>query len=155
MRVLIAIHHRVQAWTIDDAHVEELRRRFPHVTFMHSTARDTDIDLAETVDAAFALGLPTEAIARATRLQWLHCSGHAVGHFPLADLAARSILVTNSRGVQAIPIAEHVMACILALARRLPQTMRDQQESLWRPNELLGDSSPWLLSGRTLAIIGA
>jgi phosphoglycerate dehydrogenase-like enzyme len=84
----------------------------------------------------------------------VHCSGHAIGHFPLADFGARGIVVTNSRGVQAIPIAEHVMACLLALARRLPQTMRDQQERLWRPNELIGDASPWLLSGRTIGIIG-
>ena len=154
MHVLIAIHHRVQAWTIQPAHVAELRRRFPHITFTHSTTRETDIELAETADIAFALSLPKEAVARAAGLKWVHCSGHAVGHFPLADLAARRITVTNSRGVQAIPIAEHVIACLLALARRLPQTMRDQQERLWRPNELIGDASPWVLSGRTLGIIG-
>jgi phosphoglycerate dehydrogenase-like enzyme len=155
MHVLVAIHHRVQAWTIPPDHVEALRRRFPATTFLHSTTRDTDIDLAENADVAFALTLSKEAVARAARLKWVHCSGHAVGHFPLAELAARAITVTNSRGVQAIPIAEHVMACILALARRLPQTMRDQQQRLWRPNELIGDVSPWVLSGRTLAVIGA
>lgn len=154
MQVLIAIHHRVQAWTIDEVHVEELRRRFPHIFFQHSTTREADIELAESAEVAFALALPKEAIARAARLKWVHCSGHAVGHFPLADLAARGIVVTNSRGVQAIPIAEHVMACVLALARRLPDTMRDQQQAVWRPNELIGHASPWLLSGRTLAVIG-
>lgn len=154
MHVLIAIHHRVQAWTIQPAHVDELRRRFPHITFLHSTTRETDIELAETADVAFALGLPKEAVARAPRLTWVHCSGHAVGHFPLADFGARGVIVTNSRGVQAIPIAEHVMACLLALARRLPETMRDQQERWWRPNELIGDASPWVLSGRTLGIVG-
>jgi len=154
MHVLIAIHHRVQAWTIQPAHVDELRRRFPHVTFLHATTRDTDIELAETADIAFALGLPKEGVARAARLKWVHCSGHAVGHFPLAELGARGIIVTNSRGVQAIPIAEHVMAGVLALARRLPHTMRDQQQRVWRPNELVGDASPWVLYGRTLGVIG-
>jgi len=154
MHVLIAIHHRVQAWTIQPAHVDALRRRFRHITFLHSTTRETDTDLAQTADVAFALALSKEAVARAARLKWVHCSGHAVGHFPLAELAARAITVTNSRGVQAIPIAEHVLACILALARRLPQSMRDQQERLWRPNELVGDVSPWVLSGRTIAVIG-
>ena len=154
MHVLIAIHHRVQAWTIQPAHVDELRRRFPEATFLYSTTRESDVELAETADIAFALGLPKEAVARAARLKWVHCSGHAVGHFPLADLGARGITVTNSRGIQAVPIAEHVMAGLLALARRLPQTMRDQQERLWRPNDLIGDASPWVLSGRTLGVIG-
>jgi D-2-hydroxyacid dehydrogenase (NADP+) len=154
MHVLIAIHHRVQAWTIQPAHVDELRRRFPRITFLHSATRDADIELAETADIAFALTLPKEAVARAARLKWVHCSGHAVGHFPLTELGARGITITNSRGVQAIPIAEHVMAGALALARRLPQTMRDQQECVWRPNELIGDASPWVLYGRTLGVIG-
>lgn len=155
MRVLIAIHHRVQAWTIQPAHVEELRTRFPHIAFVHSTSRDSDIEHADSADVAFTISLSREAIARATQLKWLHCSGHAVGHFPLADLAARGIVVTNSRGVQAIPIAEHVMASLLALARRLPRTMRDQQQHAWRPNDLVGEASPWLLAGRTIALIGA
>src|SRR4029078_6463074 len=153
MHVLIAIHHRVQAWTIQPAHVEALRRRFPHVTFLHATTREADIDLAERADAAFALTLPKEAVARAACLKWVHCSGHAVGHFPLAELTARNIIVTNSRGVQSVPIAEHVMCFLLALARTLPETLRDQQQRAWRPNAFTGEASPWLLAGRTLGIV--
>ena len=79
MHVLVAIHHRVQAWTIPPDHVEALRRRFPATTFVHSTTRDTDIDLAENADVAFALTLSKEAVARAARLRWVHCSGHVSG----------------------------------------------------------------------------
>jgi phosphoglycerate dehydrogenase-like enzyme len=154
VNVLIAIHHRVDAWTISSAHVERLRARFPHITFLHSTTRESDVELAADADAAFALALTRDAVARATRLRWLHASGHAIGHFPLADLASRGIVVTNSRGVQAVPIAEHVMACLLALARKLPATLRDQQERAWRPNALTGEGSPWLLAGLTMGIIG-
>jgi phosphoglycerate dehydrogenase-like enzyme len=154
MKVLVAIHHRVDAWTIPATYLEQLRTRFPHITFLHATTRDADIELAGDADVAFVIALSKEAVARATRLQWLHCSAHAVGHFPLAELAARGIVVTNSRGIQAIPIAEHVMACLLALARKLPETLRDQQERAWRPNVLVGEASPWLLAGRTIAVIG-
>jgi phosphoglycerate dehydrogenase-like enzyme len=152
--VLVAIHHRVDAWTIQPQHVDELRTRFPHISFLHSLDRDSDIELTAEADIAFALALSKEAVARAKRLRWLHCSGHAVGHFPLTELAARGIVVTNSRGIQAVPIAEHVMACLLALARKLPQTLRDQQERAWRPNALTGEASPWLLADRTLGVIG-
>jgi D-2-hydroxyacid dehydrogenase (NADP+) len=154
LNVLVAINHRVEAWTITPQHVEDLRTRFPHVTFLHSRHRESDIELARDADVAFALALSTEAVDRATHLRWLHCSGHAVGHFPLADLAARGVIVTNSRGIQAVPIAEHAMACLLALARRLPVTLRDQEERAWRPNDLTGEASPWLLQGRTIGVIG-
>lgn len=154
MNVLVAIHHRVAAWTIPLAHVDELRRRFPHINFLHSHDRDSDIALAPTADVAFALGLSTDAVEHAARLRWLHCSAHAVGHFPLADLAAKDVLVTNSRGIQSTPIAEHVMGGLLALARRLPQSFRRQGEHAWLPNELVGDATPWLISGKTMGIIG-
>jgi len=154
MQVLIAIHHRVVAWTIPATQVEELRRRFPHIDFLHSRDRDSDLELAPEADVAFALGLSKEAAARATRLRWVHCSAHAVGQFPLADLASRGITVTNSRGTQSTPIAEHVMAGLLALARRLPQTLRRQEQRVWLPNELTGQASPWLIAGKTMGIIG-
>jgi phosphoglycerate dehydrogenase-like enzyme len=154
LKVLVAVHHRVEAWTIPLTHVDQLRTRFPHVSFLHSSTRESDIDLAADADAAFALALSRDAIVRATRLKWLHCSGHAVGHFALDELSARGIVVTNSRGVQSVPIAEHVMACVLALARKLPETLRDQRARAWRPNALTGEASPWLLAGRTMGIIG-
>jgi phosphoglycerate dehydrogenase-like enzyme len=154
LKVLVAIHHRVDAWTIPATHLEQLRTRFPHITFLHSTTRESDLALASDAEVVFAIALSKDAAARAARLQWLHCSGHAVGHFPLADLAARGIVVTNSRGIQAVPIAEHVMACLLALARRLPETLRDQQERIWRPNTYVGEASPWLLAGRTIGVVG-
>ena len=154
MQVLIAIHHRVVAWAIPATHVEELRRRFPHIDFLHSRDRDSDLALAPEADVAFALGLSKEAAARATRLRWVHCSAHAVGQFPLTDLASRGITVTNSRGIQSTPIAEHVMAGLLALARRLPQTLRWQEQRAWLPNELTGHASPWSIAGKTMGIIG-
>jgi len=154
LKVLVAVHHRVDAWTIPPFHVDQLRTRFPHITFLHSTTRDEDVELAADADVAFALALRGEAIARAQQLRWVHCSGHAVGHFPLAELTARNIIVTNSRGVQSVPIAEHVMACLLALARKLPETLRDQQQRAWRPNAFTGEASPWLLAGRTIGIVG-
>jgi phosphoglycerate dehydrogenase-like enzyme len=154
LTVLVAIHHRVVAWTIPDAYVSELQRRFPRVRFLRSQDCEADQSLAPQADVVFALAFTRDAATRATRLRWIHASGHAVGHFPLADLASRGIALTNSRGIQATPIAEHVMACLLALARQLPDALRRQGQRAWAPNDLVGPAAPWLLSGRTLGIIG-
>ena len=154
MNVLISIHHRVVAWTIPTTHVDLLRRRFPHITFLHSLNRDSDLELASGTDIVFALGISNEAVGRAVRLRWLHCSAHAVRQFPLGELAARGVVVTNSRGIQSTPIAEHVMGCLLALARRLPVAVRRQEERVWLPDEMTGSASPWLINGKTLGLIG-
>ena len=47
----------------------------------------------------------------------------------MPELFARGVIVSNTRGVQATPIAEHVMAVMLALAKRLPFVL----ESAARP----------------------
>jgi phosphoglycerate dehydrogenase-like enzyme len=69
-------------------------------------------------------------------------------------LAARAITVTNSRGVQAITMAEHVMGGLLVLARRFDLTLSAQRERRWIQNELCADTSPGSLHGRSMTIVG-
>ena len=80
---------------------------------------------------------------------------HAVGHFPLADLAANGVV---GHQLTRDPVRRRLRSTswrgLLALARRLPQTLRRQGAHAWLPNVLVGDASPWLLSGRTMGIIG-
>jgi len=90
----------------------------------------------------------------APRLRWVHSSAAAVeGLLPLNALAARDIAITNSRGVQAIPMAEHVMGGLLVLARKYDLTLAAQREHRWIQNELSRDW-PWMLHGRTMTIVG-
>jgi phosphoglycerate dehydrogenase-like enzyme len=84
----------------------------------------------------------------------VHSSAVAVETFCLPEMFARGILVSNSRGIQAAPIAEHVMAVLLALAKQLPFVLDRQRERQWAQNEFAGDRLPWLLEGRTLGLIG-
>jgi phosphoglycerate dehydrogenase-like enzyme len=95
-----------------------------------------------------------EMVAAAPRLRWVHSSAAAVeGLLPLADLARREIVVTNSRGVQAIPMAEHVMGGLLVLSRRYDRMLDAQRERRWIQNELTNDW-PWMLHGGSMTIVG-
>jgi phosphoglycerate dehydrogenase-like enzyme len=95
-----------------------------------------------------------EEAERAARLRWVHTSAVAVETLALAELFARHIIVSNSRGIQATPIAEHVFAVLLALAKRLPAVLEQQQARRWAQNDFVGERMPWLLRGRTLGVIG-
>ena len=154
MKVLIYISWPVKAWCIDDAHVATLRELFPAVSFVHETTLDDAGRALETADVAFTPFLTPDIVAAAQRLRWVHSPAAAVeGLLPLANLAARGIVVTNSRGVQAIPIAEQVMGGLLVLARRFDRTLAAQRERRWIQNELV-DDWPWLLHGRAMTIVG-
>ena len=154
MNVLISIRQPVVSWVIPGAHVERLRRRFPDIQFTHALDNRADVEGIANADAAFTWTMTPEMLTRAQRLRWVHSSAVAVGTLPLRDLAARGVTVTNSRGVQSAAIAEHVMACLLALSKRLPLLVRHQAARQWAQNELVGNASPWLIEGRTMGIIG-
>jgi len=154
MRVLIFISWPVKAWCIDDAHVATLRERFPDVDFVYAaTAQDARRHF-EDVDVAFTPFMTPEMVAAASRLRWVHSPAAAVeGLLPLADLAGRSVVVTNSRGVQAIPMAEHVIGGLLVLSRRFDRTLDAQRDRRWIQNDL-SDDWPWMLRGQTMTIVG-
>ena len=154
MNILISIQQPVRAWQIPESGVARLRQRFPDVTFVHATDAEARARGLVDCDAAFTWILSAAELATATRLRWLHSSAVAVETLALPELFARGITVSNSRGVQAIPIAEHVMAVILALAKRLPYVLESQRDRRWTQNDFVDDRLPWLLSGRTLGLIG-
>src|SRR3954468_3775559 len=154
MKILIHITWPVKAWCIPDAHVARLEDRFPKVEFVHARALDGARAAMPDVDACFTPFLTPEMVASAPRLRWVHSSAAAVeGLLPLAALAERGITITNSRGVQAIPIAEHVMGGLLVLARRFDRTLDAQRDRRWIQEELSTDW-PWMLHGRNMTIVG-
>ncbi len=155
MKVLVHVAWPVKAWCIPESKVSALRERFPETTFVHVTTRGDARAAVHDVDVAFTPWLSREMVAEAARLRWVHSSAAAVEDLlPLRELAARNVLITNSRGVQAVPMAEHVMGGLLVLARRFDRMLDAQRERRWIQNELIGDEAPWTLFGRRMTIVG-
>ena len=66
----------------------------------------------------------------------------------------RGIRLASARGVNARAVAEHAMALMLALSRRLPEARDNQQKRVWRG--MIGDLSQREdeLGGKTLLVVG-
>jgi phosphoglycerate dehydrogenase-like enzyme len=154
MKTLIYVSWPVRAWCIPDIQVSALRERFPRIEFVHARTLDEAKQAMGDVDVCFTPALTPEMVAAAPRLRWVHSSAAAVEELlPLPELAARDVIVTNSRGVQAITIAEHVMGGLLVLSRKLDKTLAAQREKRWIQNDLC-DDWPSLLHGRRMTIVG-
>lgn len=91
-------------------------------------------------------GTPNLASVLARGVRWVHAIGTGVDGFPLALLGDRRL--TCSRGGSAVPIAEWVMAMMLAFEKRLPETWITAPPATWNFAEL------GTLSGRTLGLLG-
>jgi phosphoglycerate dehydrogenase-like enzyme len=91
---------------------------------------------------------------RAGRLRFIQSIGAGTDQFPRDELAKRGIRLSSARGVNARVVAEHAMALILALSRRLPEARDNQAKRVWRGmiGDLAGREDE--LGGKTLLVVG-
>ena len=147
----------VIAMTIPEAILSRFRAEFPEVRFVvpgegtHDdsvTARATPTeDDVKNADAIIGWELPLDLLNAATRLHWMHAGGAGVERYELAHIAARGVMLTNSSGVSAPNMAEHVLGMMIAVTRRFPRLLRAQTRREWRDQathrevgELLGQT---------------
>jgi phosphoglycerate dehydrogenase-like enzyme len=88
--------------------------------------------------------LATKSVSWAAGVEWVHTASAGVDVYPPALFLDRT--VTCSRGVMSVPIAEFVMATMLAADKRLPE--------VWSPDMPRGDPGLGTLEGVTLGLIG-
>jgi phosphoglycerate dehydrogenase-like enzyme len=127
----------------------ELAEMFPELVVL---PREGDLTGAETVDIAFGTNNGArvgEFLAKAAKLRWYHALGAGVENLVvLPQFRERDIVLTNNSGAMDIPIGEHVIAMVLASAKRL-HLYRDQQHaSQWRSHQQQE------LRGATLVVFG-
>ena len=79
-------------------------------------------------------------------VRWIHTLGTGVDRFPLALVGDRTL--TCSRGASAVPIAEWVLAQMLAYEKHLPEAWITEGPDQWHAAQLGG------LAGRTLGLVG-
>jgi D-3-phosphoglycerate dehydrogenase len=93
----------------------------------------------------------TKALIEAgTNLKFIGRAGVGVDNIDVAAASARRIIVMNAPGGNTVSTAEHTVALIMALARRVAQADRSIRAGRWERKELKGVE----LSGKTLGIIG-
>jgi len=79
-------------------------------------------------------------------VRWMHIPGTGVDNWPRELLAART--VTCARGISAVPIAEYVLAAMLAFEKDIPRIFLEEVPEHWNFAQL-GE-----LAGKTVGIIG-
>lgn len=107
----------------------------------------------------FGLGLPHDVLAAGlqapSRLRWIHSGAAGVASLLHPELIESGIVLTNSAGIHAAPIAETAIGMMLHFARGFDHAVRAQQDSEWRPDIWeRSDSGVRELAGTTLGIVG-
>ncbi len=155
MKVLIVHYHRFELWHAPAWLRERLQATFPDFQFVQLQSYDRVPE--EIVDADVFIGwsLRPEQFVAAKKLRWIHSPAAAVHQLMFPELVRSNVLLTNSSSVHGPVVAEHAIAVMLALAKRLPQAMRYQAKKVWSQEILWNERPrPREVAGATVAVVG-
>lgn len=155
MKILIVVYHRFELWQAPSWFSDRLRRDFPGVEVVQRRDYDHIEDDLRDADVVVSWSLRPEQFRAARKLRWIHSPAAAVHALMIPEIVAADVAVTNARGVHGPVVAEHAMALVLALAKRLPSAFRYQQECTWAQEQLWRESPPPReITGATLGLVG-
>lgn len=106
-------------------------------------------------DVVSASGMwKNDVIPHATKLKFVQSISSGMDQYSKELLGAKGIRLASAAGVNARAVAEHALALILAVARRLPEARDNQHKKVWRG--MLGDLTQREdeLGGKTVLIVG-
>ena len=108
-----------------------LVEEFPQCDFVFENRLSTDELQKADVLVTYGEDLNDANIQYATKLKWIFVASAGVEKMPAQAIIDRDILVSNVRGIHKTPMAESILAHILAIKRALPWMYEQQKKSEW------------------------
>ena len=154
-KLVICVYHPFTFWRPQPVLPETLRRRWPEMRVLHlADYEQLPPELPDT-DIFVGYSLRPRQLKLAKKLKWLHSTAAGVMQLMYPELRESGIVVTNPSGIFSVPMAEHTMGLLVALARNFPDSVRHQdrchwgQQDIWDKPQRLTE-----LNGQLLLIVG-
>src|SRR5438270_4985967 len=108
------------------------------------------LESADALIVRSAVEVTAELLANARKLRVIGRAGVGVDNIDLQAATKQGIAVMNTPGANAVAVAEHTLALMLALARHLSRADSTTRAGKWEKKSLQGTE----LRGKTLGIVG-
>ena len=135
---------------ISQKHIEQIESLDPRISVKKGkNVSEAAADLPEThVVASLGWEFPREAFAAAPNLKWIHALSAGVDALFYPEFIQSDVVLTNSRGVYDIPVAEHAFALLTALTRGIDRFHTFQKQKQWKRSPVTE------MEGKTMGIVG-
>ncbi len=155
MKIVIALPHRFSLWQAPPWFIERLKSQFPQLLFTEvKDYMGLPVHLKDA-DVFIGWSLRPEQLSLAPKLLWIHSPAAAIHQLMFPALVKSKIMVTNSSEVHGPVVAEHVMALVLAMARRLETAFWYQQQKVWAQEQIWNEKPhPMEVAGSSLLLVG-
>ena len=155
MKTLIVHYHSFELWHAPAWIRERLQQEFPGHQFVQLQNYDRVPQEIPDTDVFIGWSLRPEQFVAAKKLRWIHSPAAAVHQLMFPELIQSSVLLTNSTGIHGPVVAEHAIAVLLAMAKRLPQAMQHQARREWSQDQLWhGRPRPREVADATVVVVG-
>ncbi|MFZ0819320.1 MAG: D-2-hydroxyacid dehydrogenase [Candidatus Acidiferrales bacterium] len=154
-KIIFCVQFHFSFWRIPPELPAAVQNRWPELHIAHLESYDQLPSELPDTDIYIGFTLTPAQLALSKKLKWIHVTAAGVAQLMRPDVRASGAIVTNSRGIHAIPMAEHTMGLLIALARKFPASMRYQAANRWAQQEIWEmHPPPSELNGATLLIVG-
>ena len=127
-----------------------LTQEFPDITFITTREEAAAADLIEKVEVLVTLRFSDSLLGKAKNLKWIHTIITGTNYIEeLPSFQARKdLILTSTRGIHGPQMSELAILFMIALNRKLPDFVRNQDRRVWTrwPTALLYE--------KTVAILG-
>jgi phosphoglycerate dehydrogenase-like enzyme len=154
-KIAIVLHDPFEMWQPPKWFLDRLRGEFPHIEVAPSASKRQDEAALRGADVMIGWSLSPEQFHAATSLRWIYSITAAIDQFLFPELMAAEIGISGAGRVHGPVVAEHAMAMVLALARRLPAAVRYQDRRKWAMEAIWNEQPrPREVRGACLTIVG-
>lgn len=152
MKFVAWMAYHLETREIVDDYIERIRPYLAGHQFV--VCEDLECIKREIADSDAMIGwrITPEVFARARRLRWIQFGSAGIDHTVFPDLLASDVILTTMSGIHTAVLAEHVIAQMLVLSRRLDLSMRLQSERRYDRAEIAATADE--LRGKTVGIVG-
>ncbi|HEX2090900.1 MAG TPA: D-2-hydroxyacid dehydrogenase [Longimicrobiaceae bacterium] len=147
-RLVVDLHDRRPLWTLPEWALEEIRATLPPEWECVAVGEVADgqgdgggpspeaLRAVRGAEVYLGYGIPPALFRAATgrpegRLRWAHSGAAGVGGSLYPEMRDSEVVLTNSAGIHAEPIADTVLAMVLHFARGIDFAVRAQADRRW------------------------
>ncbi|QKS70632.1 D-2-hydroxyacid dehydrogenase [Paenalkalicoccus suaedae] len=131
---------------------DQLKQSYQDLDFLFYPDIEAAADDLPRADVLITYGedLTEKEIEIATNLKWIMVISAGMDEMPFEAIAKRDIMVTNARGIHAIPMAEYVMHMMLFVSRQTEVVLEQEEAHVWDRSPVMNE-----LHSQTIGILGA
>jgi phosphoglycerate dehydrogenase-like enzyme len=154
-KIAILLHDTFEMWHPPSWFADRLRAEFPQAEVAQSASEHKDENALRDADVMVGWSLSPGQLGTATSLRWIYSITAAVDQFLFPQLVASDVAVCSAARVHGAVAAEHAIAMVLALAKRVPSAVRYQGRSKWAMETIWKERPrPREIAGANLVVVG-